>query len=160
MDTDSFMPHELAYDPIAMAFERDLKYLGRVVMDDAGEACHGMWNFIEDFTNSHEGLADRLARNGMRIPAPSPERLQAPISTYYNNFEVVHVPAFIRPDVAEWISSLETYWRGFYVHRWGESSQRSDSGCWTPLLRRSCARMRLSVNRRRRAAKSHRVHVL
>ncbi|GFZ52165.1 hypothetical protein JCM24511_09938 [Saitozyma sp. JCM 24511] len=124
MDTDSFMPHELAYDPIAMAFERDLKYLGRVVMDDAGEACHGMWDFVEDFTNSHEGLADRLARNGMRIPAPSPERLQAPISTYYNNFEVVHVPSFNRPDVAEWISSLDTYWRGFYVHRWGDAGLR------------------------------------
>jgi hypothetical protein len=122
MDTDSFMPQELAYDPIALAHRRGLKYLGRAIGDDAGAACHGMWDFIEEYTDAHPGLADRMARNDLPIPDLTPDRIEASISAWYNNFEVAHVPSFRRPDVAEWLRTLDTFWRGFYVHRWGEFS--------------------------------------
>jgi hypothetical protein len=125
MDTDSFMPKELAYDPIALAHRRGLKYLGRAVGLDDGAACRGMWDFVEEYTDAHPGLADRMARNDVPIPDPSPDRIEAAMPAWYNNFEVVHVPSFHRPEVAEWLKTLNKFWRGFYVHRWGESGSRS-----------------------------------
>ncbi|RSH85788.1 hypothetical protein EHS25_003929 [Saitozyma podzolica] len=124
MDTDSFMPKELAYDPIALAHRRGLKYLGRSIGFDAGVACHGMWDFVEEFADAHPGVAERMARNDLPIPDQTPDRIEAPISAWYNNFEVAHVPSFRRPDVAEWLKTLNTFWRGFYVHRWGDAGLR------------------------------------
>lgn len=126
MDSDSFIPEIVPYDPIDLAFERNLKYLSRVgdmepgYGTDPGYVTHGLFDFVEDFVRPRDEIGERLLRNNLNIPPRSDERAEADFPVWYNNFEIVHVPSFQRPDVVEWLDHLEDYWLGFYQYRWGE----------------------------------------
>ncbi len=120
LDTDSYFPEPVTYDPFDLAFSRNLSYISRKEDRDDNSVTIGMWSFLEAYVKDRSELKEQLEVNGIDLPLTEKSREEIGVPLWYNNFEVVHIPSFQRPDVKNWLSHLDAYWRGFYQFRWGK----------------------------------------
>ncbi|RSH80171.1 hypothetical protein EHS25_007276 [Saitozyma podzolica] len=134
MDTDSFFPEPLAYDPFALAFRHNLSYAARLQGTDGPHAVVGLWDCVAEFLQHHPDLQQRMESNSVSVP-PEPRGSHG-FPGWYNNFEIVHLPSFQRLVVVSWLRNVEKHWRGFYQHRWGRSHNCARSSANDAAFRR------------------------
>jgi hypothetical protein len=119
MDSDSALLSPMPYDPFERAHARELVYAYRVPGTDSPNLITGLNGFITDYAAA-AGDARLSARiQDTALLTTGMARIGGFI-TYYNNFELVHVPSFRRPDVARWLNALGDDLPKFYKWRWGE----------------------------------------
>ena len=75
----------------------------------------GLAALVERYAKEHEDVKQSLARNNWALPPPA-----ADLPQYYNNFEVVRLSTFQRPDVQAWLDELVSDPERIYKWRWGE----------------------------------------
>lgn len=121
LDTDSYIVEPLCYDPIALMHERNRTYGYRSRMMDPHWATAGMWDLVDDYVRARPSVELNLARNGWRWPADR-ERVKMSLEEfpiYFNNFEIVKLDAFRRPEVREWLDEILRVPERVYKYRWG-----------------------------------------
>lgn len=129
MDTDSLFLEPLCYDPFEVMHlhQRSYGYLG--IGNDAPQVTKGLWNFIRDYAGSHPEVESHLnASTTWKWPSNftngEVDWDEVPIHGYYNNFEIVKLEEFRKPEVEEWFYHLVQYPEGFYKWRWGDAPLR------------------------------------
>ena len=135
LDTDSFIDAPLCYDPFEVMHVRQRVYGYRFIGMDPPQVTHGMWSFVDKYARSHPEAENRLQMNGWKWPdgrdvatepglgesgeGAWPEAENAFYPGYYNNFEIVKLEAFRRPDVQEWLEEVMSDPKRAYKYRWG-----------------------------------------
>jgi len=126
MDTDSYIMRPLCYDPIDYIHRRNRVYAYNREGRDSGGVVWGMWNFVDQYARSHPEVEDRLRRNHWPWPSNRDRWIPEGINytgegfpAYSNNFEIVKLEAFQRPDVEQFIEELMKDPGRIYSLRWG-----------------------------------------
>lgn len=124
LDTDSYIYKPLCYDPIELFHARNRTYGYRTRSNDPGWVTIGMWKLTADFVRSRPEVVRNLEKNNWTWPSNWEPRnlLVEPYPTYYNNFEIVRVDTFRRPDIREWLDEIQRDPMHIYKYRWGASS--------------------------------------
>src|ERR1700722_5300935 len=128
LDTDSYIFEPLCYDPFERFHQRNLSYAYRRIGTDPDWVTGGMWSLVDSYASTHPEVEQNLERNGWTWPNDrgrngSMEGNGFPI--YYNNFELVRLDAFRRPDVTRWLNHLTSVPERIFKNRWGKPfSQR------------------------------------
>lgn len=140
LDTDSYILEPLCYDPIDKVHRAGKMYGYNYIFYDAPYVVRKMWNFIDEYARAHPDIEARLEMNGWYWPegrqnwAESEETYDGlGVPSFYNNFEVVKVQAFQRPDVVAWIDAIMVDPSHIYSLRWGKSSCLNSANCARPL---------------------------
>lgn len=122
-DTDSLVTAPLCYDPFEVMHARKRSYGYRTITNDIDEVTIGVRALLHDYAQAHPAVAARMLRNGWVWPHKNEEgdMITPPIRGYNNNFEVVKLAAFRRPDVKAWLDELTSVPERWYKYRWGES---------------------------------------
>lgn len=128
LDTDSFILDPLCYDPIDKVHYEGKIYAWNRIFWDEPYVTRGMWNFIDDYARAHPEVEERLAQNAWPWPAGREYWASHNITydglgvpSFYNNFEIVKLSAFLRPDVMAWLESIVVDPSHYYSLRWGTS---------------------------------------
>ncbi|KAF9507659.1 glycosyltransferase family 15 protein [Hydnum rufescens UP504] len=126
LDTDSFIEAPLCYDPFEVMHVRKRIYGYRAVGPDAPDATLGMWEFVDGYARSHPDIEKRLQMNGWKWPdgRDTLQKGARGLLSYYNNFEIVKLEAFRRPDVHRWLNELMRDPKRVYKYRWGDAPIR------------------------------------
>ena len=122
LDTDSYIPEPLCYDPIDRMHTHNLSYAYRTRKMDEAKYTFRMWNAVDSYAREHERVIRTLEKNNWRWPnsrIPGPMS-QADFPIYYNNFEIVRLDEFRRADIRRWFEYLESDPERIYKWRWGE----------------------------------------
>lgn len=124
LDTDSLIKEPLCYDPFEVMHTRKRSYGYRTYSNDADAALVGMRTLLHNYTLEHPEVARRMKKNKWIWPHENPEgeMILPPLKGYNNNFEIVKLQAFRRPDVQEWLDELVSVPERWYKWRWGKSS--------------------------------------
>lgn len=117
-------------DPIARFHARNATYGYRSRTSDPDWVTHGLWALADAFASRHTAVEFRLRANGWSWPSErgqGQESSGTPMKdddfpTYYNNFEIVKLEAFRRPDVREWLEEVQRDPKNIYKYRWGMCS--------------------------------------
>ena len=122
LDTDSYIYQPLCYDPIELFHEHNRTYAYRSRTTDPDWVTIGMWNLVDEYSRAHPEVDRQLEKNGWTWPDGKrenvkPEGLDFP--TYYNNFEIVKLESFRRPDVRAWLDEIMRVPERIYKYRWG-----------------------------------------
>jgi len=82
-----------------------------MVGNDAPVVTKGLWRFIRDYADSHPEVELQLnASKTWKWPSGGDVDLDdVPVSGYYNNFEIVKLEEFRKPEVKEWFCHLVQY---------------------------------------------------
>jgi len=139
LDTDSFIEEPLCYDPFEVMHVRKRVYGYRAVGGDPRGVTFGMWEFMDGYARSHPDIEKQLQVNGWKWPGGR-DTLQsqgaaetgarvwpgagAGFPAYYNNFEIVKLEAFRRPDVHKWLNEVMRDPNHVYKYRWGDAPIR------------------------------------
>ena len=114
MDTDTLFLEPICCDPFQVmhVHEGSYGYLG--IGNDAPQATKGLWSFIRDYVDSHPEVELQLnASKTWKWPSNltngDVDWDEVPISGYYNNFEIVKLEEFKKPEVEEWFYHLVQY---------------------------------------------------
>ena len=124
MDSDSYILSPMYQDPFRRIHASGASYAWRHPGDELEYVVHGIPDYIEQYMNEHEhdagaeGMRQRVEESRI-IDAARNER-QGGMATFYNNWELVHVPSFRRQGVRDWLVQLGQNDEGFYRYRWGE----------------------------------------
>jgi mannosyltransferase len=145
LDTDSYIFEPLCYDPIQRFHQNNRTYAYREQTVDPEWVTHGMWDFIDDYARTHPVEEATMEKNGWVWPAGRNTNKMRKLGfpTYYNNFEIVRLEAFRRPDVQGWLDELMSVPERVLKYRWGVSvflrflDENSDSFCDTQEMRQS-----------------------
>ncbi|KAF9514055.1 glycosyltransferase family 15 protein [Hydnum rufescens UP504] len=130
LDTDSFIEAPLCYDPFEVMHARNRTYGYRYLGMDPPEVTRGLWSFMSG--------RERLRMNGWKWPngrdeatmpgemgendeGEWPEAQHDFFPGYYNNFEIVKLEAFRRPDVQEWLTEVMRDPKRAYKYRWANA---------------------------------------
>ncbi|KAF9514049.1 glycosyltransferase family 15 protein [Hydnum rufescens UP504] len=129
LDTDSFIEAPLCYDPFEVMHVRKRIYGYRAAGPDAPDVTLGMWAFVDGYARSHPEVEKRLQMNGWKWPdgrdtVQSQGASGAGLPSYYNNFEIVKLEAFRRPDVHKWLTEVMRDPERVYKYRWGDAPIR------------------------------------
>ncbi|KAF9514053.1 glycosyltransferase family 15 protein [Hydnum rufescens UP504] len=139
LDTDSFIEAPLCYDPFEVMHVRKRIYGYRAAGPDAPDVTLGMWAFVDGYARSHPEVEKRLQMNGWKWPdgrdtvqSQGASEIGARIwaeaapgfPSYYNNFEIVKLEAFRRPDVHKWLTEVMRDPERVYKYRWGDAPIR------------------------------------
>ncbi|KIJ93034.1 glycosyltransferase family 15 protein [Laccaria amethystina LaAM-08-1] len=114
MDTDSLFLEPLCYDPFEVMHTRQRSYGYLGVGNDAPIVTKGLWRFLRDYADSHPEVELRLnASKTWKWPRGSAngdvDLDDVSVSGYYNNFEIVKLEEFRKPEVKEWLYHLIQY---------------------------------------------------
>lgn len=122
MDTDSLITEPLCYDPFEVMHIRRRSYGYRSVGFDADEVTVGMWDLFTNYAFTHPSVAEQLRRNKWEWPHRNAEGVMEwlGVKGYHNNFEIVKLEAFRRPDVMAWLDELMSVPERAYKWRWGK----------------------------------------
>jgi mannosyltransferase len=124
LDTDSYIFRPLCYDPVARFHERNLTYAYRSGTTDPEWVTHGMWALVDEYARANPDVDATMRMNKWWWPEGSnrdhEKMLMADFPTYYNNFEIVKLEAFRRPDVRRWLDEVMSVPERVYKYRWGE----------------------------------------
>jgi hypothetical protein len=124
MDHDSYILTPMYSDPFRRIHDSGKSYIYRQPGGDGAWVVMGLPDYIETWMDEHENDAGaesmrQRVEDSRLILAPRNER-DGGMESYYNNWELVHVPSFRRPGVRDWLVGLTKHHEGFYKHRWGE----------------------------------------
>jgi mannosyltransferase len=119
LDTDSFIEAPLCYDPFEVMHVRKRVYGYRYLGMDPPEVTHGMWAFVSMYARSHPEAEKRNLDMGKNGKGAWPEAETEHYPGFYNNFEIVKLEAFRRPDVQEWLSEVMSDPKRAFKYRWG-----------------------------------------
>ncbi|EJD05230.1 nucleotide-diphospho-sugar transferase, partial [Fomitiporia mediterranea MF3/22] len=126
LDTDSYIFKPLCYDPVELFHQHNKTYAHNAQRMDPDWVTVGLWNFVDDYARTHSKVEQNLEKNGWKWPANRNReemgKHQFPI--YYNNFEIVKVDAFRRPDIRAWFDELTSVPERFLKYRWGDAPLR------------------------------------
>ncbi|OCB88682.1 nucleotide-diphospho-sugar transferase [Sanghuangporus baumii] len=126
LDTDSFIFKHLCYDPLEVfhAYNRSYGYRSR--SSDPAWLTRGMWEYADDFVREHPEVEKNLGKNAWTWPTnrESIKMKHEPFPSYYNNFEIVRLDAFRRPDVQEWLRGIDRDPQRIYKYRWSDGAIR------------------------------------
>jgi mannosyltransferase len=85
-----------------------------------------MWNLIDRYARAHPEVEERLRHNKWPWPEGREDWMTKGITydgmgvpAYSNNFEIVKIEAFQRPDVVGWIDEIMRDPDRIYSLRWG-----------------------------------------
>jgi hypothetical protein len=110
LDTDGYIISNFTRDPFQMMYEKKLVYATRAHSGEPESVTHDMIPFLRDYTK------DRIPVNDLGLKSPNVEQ-------FYNNFEIVHVPAFSQDHVKHFYEEVNrTY--NVYRWRWGDGPLR------------------------------------
>jgi hypothetical protein len=115
----SFIETPVCYDPIRLLYTNNLTYTVREATVDPAWVAVGFWEFVHQYATEHELVMDRLSRSDCAVPPPEQWEDHV-VPTFSTNLEVVHIPSFQRPEVMDWLDTMDRNWRGFYKYRWGK----------------------------------------
>lgn len=126
LDTDSFITKPLCFDPIHRIHRNKRVYAYNRITPDEGYVVRGMWNLIDRYAREHRGVEERLQHNNWPWPEGREDWARKGITydgigvpAYSNNFEIVKIKAFQRPDVVAWIDEIMKNPDRIYSLRWG-----------------------------------------
>lgn len=122
MDTDSLITEPLCYDPFEVMHARQKSYGYRSITNDIDEVTIGLRTLVHDYTSAHPAVAERMRENKWQWPHLNEEgEMVTPrILGYNNNFEIVKLDAFRRPDVKAWLDDLTSVPERWLKYRWGK----------------------------------------
>lgn len=122
LDTDSYIFKPLCYDPIALLHDHNKTYGWRSRSMDPDWVTVGLWNLIDKYAQEHPQVEENLKKNEWWWPDGrlTPDMNGNDFPTYYNNFEIIRLESFRRPDIKEWFEEILTDPKRFYKYRWGE----------------------------------------
>ncbi|KAF8293598.1 nucleotide-diphospho-sugar transferase [Clavulina sp. PMI_390] len=131
LDTDSFITKPLCFDPIHRIHQHKKVYSFNRITPDEGYVVRGMWNLIDRYARDHPEVEARLAKNKWPWPEGREDWIQKGITydgigvpAYSNNFEIVKVEAFQRPDIVAWTDEIMKDPDRIYSLRWGDAPIR------------------------------------
>ncbi|KAL5482977.1 hypothetical protein ACEPAI_9572 [Sanghuangporus weigelae] len=126
LDTDSFIFKHLCYDPLEVFHAHNRSYGYRSRSSDPAWLTRGIWECTDDFVRDHPEVGKNLGKNGWTWPMNrEPRKMKhEPFPTYYNNFEIVRVDAFRRPDVQDWLREIDRDPQRIYKYRWSDGAIR------------------------------------
>lgn len=121
-DSDSLLVTPMQEDPFRRLQKSGGKYVWRAQNRDMDFVVVGMWEFIDEYVGTHASVPGLRRRvDDTRLVKSITEDHMDGIGGYSTNFEIMHLPSFRRPDVADWLAHLRANDEGFYKWRWGES---------------------------------------
>lgn len=140
LDSDSYILNPLCSDPFERMHQRNKIYGYRSIGMDPESVTHGMWEYVQQYSASHtftpsvgsDGnnseiasspiqIGTQLTRNSFTFPPPPLSTTQDRFPGYYNNFEIVRLDAFRRPEVTTWLDDLMSDPLRIFKWRWGTS---------------------------------------
>ncbi|KAL5479051.1 hypothetical protein ACEPAI_2339 [Sanghuangporus weigelae] len=126
LDTDSYIFKPLCYDPVDLFHQHNRSYAFNVRTTDPDWVTVGLWNLVDEYAHLHSEVEENLQSNGWQWPANrNPEEMgKHDFPTYYNNFEIVKLDAFRRPDVRAWLDEIMRVPERIYKYRWGDAPIR------------------------------------
>jgi hypothetical protein len=85
-----------------------------------------MWDLFTNYAFTHPSVAEQLRRNKWEWPHRNAEGAMEwlGVKGYHNNFEIVKLEAFRRPDVMAWLDELMSVPERAYKWRWGKLFSR------------------------------------
>lgn len=125
LDTDSYLLSPPCEDPFARMHSRNASYGFRATGSDPPWVIHGMWAFLSQYARAHPAVEAKLAENGWQWPSGREEAegmSNAGFPGYQNNFEVVNLDAFRKPEVRAWMEEIVSDPERIFKYRWGASS--------------------------------------
>jgi mannosyltransferase len=124
LDTDSYIEAPSCYDPLEIMYQQKLAYGYRAYGRDAAFATRGMWSLVYDWARKHPQVEQRLDKNGWQWPKKRVRKdmLGADFPAFSNNFEIVHLDAFRKPEIRKWFQEIKSVPERIYKYRWGASS--------------------------------------
>ena len=124
LDTDSYIFRPLCYDPIARFHAHNRTYAYRSATRDPAWVTHGMWAFVDEYAKANPDVDAVMRKNGWWWPEGSnrdhDKMVAEDFPTYYNNFEIVKLEAFRRPEIKRWLDELMSDPERVFKYRWGE----------------------------------------
>ncbi|KAF9524173.1 nucleotide-diphospho-sugar transferase [Crepidotus variabilis] len=128
MDTDSFIYDEVCYDPFELMVQKGKVYGYRSSFGDEDWVTKGMWKLVDEYAKENQLVEKRLKLNGWKWPGTTREDKNAfdnsKFPLYYNNFEIVKLEAFRRPNVKAWLDEVMSVPERVYIYRWGDAPVR------------------------------------
>ncbi|KZP29785.1 glycosyltransferase family 15 protein [Athelia psychrophila] len=126
LDTDSLITAPLCYDPFEVMYTRQRSYGYLGISNDIDEVTIGVRGLVHDYAGAHPDVKERMDRNGWAWPHENDEgeMITPPIRGYNNNFEIVKLATFHRPDVRQWLEDLTSVPERWYKYRWGDGPLR------------------------------------
>jgi mannosyltransferase len=120
LDTDSLFTGRLCYDPFEVIHVHRRSYAWYYVGSDPPDVTVNLWPFLRNYSQTHPSVEHQLRANNWewsQLDENGDETVR--FIGYGNNFEVVRLDAFRRPEVKEWLDALEGYPEGAFKWRWG-----------------------------------------
>lgn len=123
LDTDSYIFSPLCYDPFERMHAHNLTYAYRSTNMDPEYVVHGLWSLVDEYARNHRDVEERMMlENGWTWPGnrETEGMAEAEFPLYYNNFEVVKLEQFRRPDVRHWLDEIMSDPLRIFKYRWGK----------------------------------------
>lgn len=119
LDTDSYIYAPLCYDPFERMQKRKLKYAYRLEEVEEPWVMGTFWETLDDYVELFPEIKKTMEYNGFVTPSPD-RRETTNMDIWWNNFEIVRLDAFRRPDIQHWLETLESMPEKIYKYRWGK----------------------------------------
>ena len=120
LDTDSYIFKPVCYDPIDLLHAHNRSYGYRIATRDPWWATEGLWDLTDVWARTHPEVEERLTQNGWDWPNGRENMREEPFPTYYNNFEIVKLDTFRRPEVTSWLDGIMQDPERIFKYRWGK----------------------------------------
>lgn len=122
LDTDSYIFKSLCYDPIDLFHRHNRTYAYRAKTTDPDWVTVGLWNLVDDYARANPAVESKLRQNNWDWAANRDKEQMGryDFPTYYNNFEIIKLQEFRRPDVRKWLDEIMSVPERIYKYRWGE----------------------------------------
>lgn len=114
LDTDSFIMTEMKLDPFSVMAAKGYAYSYRSITQDMASVTTGMAPFMLQYIKTHPNMA---AKNKLQIPEDSDDTFTPPAMN--NNFEIVDLERFRRPDMLEFVEPVDKT-NYIMTRRWGD----------------------------------------
>ncbi|KAI5117395.1 hypothetical protein M0805_007786 [Coniferiporia weirii] len=126
LDTDSYIFEPLCYDPVDLFHQHNRSYAYRARTTDPDWVTVRLWNLVDEYARENLPVENNLHKNGWTWAAGRDKEQMGKhdFPTYYNNFEIVKLEAFRRPDVQAWLNEVKRVPERIFKYRWGDAPIR------------------------------------
>ncbi|KLO17832.1 nucleotide-diphospho-sugar transferase [Schizopora paradoxa] len=126
LDTDSYIHDPLCYDPFERFHRHKLTYAFNTRTSDPSWVTYGLWDLLDDYARAHPEVEANLNANNWEWVEnrEKGKMIDKDFPTYYNNFEIVKIEAFRRPEITAWLEEIQKDPLRIYKYRWGDAPIR------------------------------------